>query len=75
MSALDNLQKAKKYIAGANFVSSAIMIVIFFILRRINPDGESYWILVAGIVFALAGIAMIAFVKRLEKRFKDANIR
>ncbi len=75
MSALENLQKAKKYIAGANFLSAVIMIVTFFLLRRYNPDGETYWILVAGIVFALAGILFVAFVKKLEKRFKDANIR
>jgi len=75
MSAFENLQKAKKYVAGANFLSAVIMIVTFFVLRRISPDGDTYWILVAGIVFAIAGILFIAFVKRLEKRFKDANIR
>lgn len=75
MSAFENLQKARTYIAGANFLSAAIMIITFFVLRRINPEGETFWILLAGIIFAIAGILFIAFVKRLEKKFKDANIR
>jgi LPXTG-motif cell wall-anchored protein len=75
MSARANLEKAKRFIVGANFASSLVMLITFFILQKHNPSAPNYWILLAGIVFAIAGLAFIWFAKRIERRFDEANIR
>ena len=75
MSARANFTKAKRNIVGANFVSAIIMLITFFILEKTNPGAPNYWLLLAGIVFALAGIAFLGFAKKIERRFDEANIR
>lgn len=75
MSARANLNKAKKFIVGANFISAGIMLVTFFVLQKLNPTAPNYWLLLAGVIFAIAGLAFIAFAKRIERRFDEANIR
>jgi LPXTG-motif cell wall-anchored protein len=51
------------------------MLITFFVLQKLNPTAPNYWLLLAGIVFAAAGIAFIAFAKKIERRFDEANIR
>ncbi len=74
MSIRDNLEKAKRYVAGANFLSAFIMLLTYFYLHIRFPEVESIWLLVAGLIFAFAGLIFIWFVKRLQTRLDKANI-
>lgn len=57
--------------AGANFLTSLLMFVTYAIIPAEAAD--KYWFLIAGALFLIAGIAIIIFVSRLQRKFEHLS--
>lgn len=67
---LEKLDKAMKVSSGANFLSSAVLLVLFLILKN-HPDFEAIWFLLGSSLFAIAGIGMILLIRSFKKRLQQ----
>ncbi|MBL7999945.1 MAG: hypothetical protein JNL32_15090 [Candidatus Kapabacteria bacterium] len=65
----ENLQKIKRTVPLANFVTAALMLGGYFLLP---PEIEyRLWFLVATVAFVIAGVGMIVFVNKLQKKYSN----
>lgn len=67
MSLQDNLEKTKKLMSMANFGTAALMLLAY----AFAPEGSfnKLLLLVPAVLFILAGLGIIVFVNKLQKRF------
>lgn len=67
MSMNENLDRTKKIVSIANFVTALLMLGAYFILPD-NSTVDRVWFLVPAILFVIAGVAFIFFINKLQKK-------
>jgi|GEM_PF-2767375 len=67
---LEKLDKSMKFSSGANFLSAAILLGLYLLLRK-HPEFEAIWFLFGSSVFTIAGIAMILVIRSFKKRLQQ----